>query len=190
MDQKYLNDAQLADMSKKITIGNIVLLSSDSYSDEEVWKSIRSTGASDMLAACAIQTALVGSGNQVLGEFELNGERMSVRDIYKAKGVIMNSSVGMSLNSGDLTPRRLHRACRLIIRQFLERNPSYSSYLWRKYSNKDEKFRTICYPGSEHLIKTREEAAYLIDVYENLDERKKTNISERIVRVLEARGLV
>jgi len=186
MSDKYFSEAKLHSYSKTVTIGSLALLSTDSYSDQAVWDSIK--GSEDILAACAIQTALIGSGNKILGSFKLDGQEMSVRDIYAAKGVNMNANLGSKLEPGDMTPRRLHRAFRLVIRQFLEKTPSVSSYLWRKYSSRDEKFRTICYPGSEHLVSTKEEAEYLLETYKRLDEKKGTNISERIQRVLEARS--
>jgi hypothetical protein len=187
--QQYFTLGKLKELMPSVDLKSIKLLSTDSYSDQEVWENLEKTGDVKTLAVCALQTAIIGSGNKNFGTFSYKGAEMSVEDVYKKKGVIMNFSSGEKLQPGDLTPRRLHRAFRLLIRNYLEQSTDNASYLWRKYSSRDERYRTICYPGSEHLIEDSAEGCYLYHVYRELDSRKDTNIAERIRRVLEARGL-
>jgi len=51
-----------------------------------------------------------------------------------------------------------------------------SSYLWNKYSDGNIEMIKYCFPGAEHLIKTKEEAFYLTKTYNNLDIEKKYKI--------------
>jgi len=64
--------------------------------------------------------------------------------------------------------------------------------LFTKYSDHDSKFRTICFPGAEHLVTKKAEADYLIKVYTQLDTSlkalgKQTGILDRVKRVFLAR---
>jgi len=63
-----------------------------------------------------------------------------------------------------------------------------SSYLFRKYSLGDEKFRTICFRGAEYLDDLNDsENAYLIASVRQLDSQLGTNIIDRVTRVIEAK---
>jgi hypothetical protein len=190
MAEQYLTKVQLQRYTPEIDFSAVKLISTDSYSDAEVWKSILATGDSKTLAICALQTAIIGLGNKTYGQFEYQGVGKTVVEVYNAKGVKTNSTLGSKLSPGDLTPRRLNRAFRLLIQDYLVQNPAISSYLWRKYTKQDQRYRTSCYPGSEHLIDTNEQAEYLYNAYKELDIRLNTAISERILRVLNARGLI
>jgi hypothetical protein len=190
MPEQYLTTIQLQKYTPAIDFSSVRLISTDSYSDEEVWKSILATGDSKTLAVCALQTSIVGLGNKTYGQFEYQGVEKTVAEVYSAKGVKVNSTLGSKLSPGDLTPRRLNRAFRLLIQDYLIQNPAISSYLWRKYTKQDPVYRTSCFPGSEHLVNTNEQAEYLYSAYKELDLRLDTKISERVLRVLNARGLI
>jgi len=142
------------------------------------------------LLYCAIQTAIVGYGNKTYGEFELDGEKIDVKALYKEFGVKDELLQSARLELGDLTPRRLQRFFRVQIKLFLEQNQNISPYLWKKYSNHEEQFRTVTFPGAESLVNTKAEAIFLIQTYEELDARLGTNIKERVKRVLFARKLI
>lgn len=188
-EQKYFTLEKLKGILPRVDLGEVKLQSTDSYSDKEVWESLEKSGDLKTLAVCALQTSIIGSGNKNYGSFSYKGTELSVEDVYKKKGVKMDFAPGSKLEPGELTPRRLHRAFRLVIKTYLEQDSSTASYLWRKYTPRDDKFRTICFPGAEHLIEDNESGLYLYRAYQELDSRKNTNIAERIKRVLEARGL-
>lgn len=190
MAEQYFNASQLRSRAPNLDSIEFKLVSTDSYSDEEVWNNIIASGSPQILAVCALQTAIIGLGNKTYGQFEYQGSTQYVLDVYNAKGVKLNSTLGSKLSPGDLTPRRLNRAFRLLVHDYLIKNPLISSYLWRKYTPKNSKYRISCFPGAEHLVETNEEAAYLYNAYKELDARMSTNIANRIARVLSARGLV
>jgi len=47
----------------------------------------------------------------------------------------------------------------------------------------------ICFPGAEHLIKTKEEANFLYSVYRTLDQQLGTRFELRLQRVFVARNI-
>jgi len=66
-----------------------------------------------------------------------------------------------------------------------------SSYLWNKYANKDNlNMVSICFPGGEHLVETKEQAKFLLDTYSNLDAQIKTKFVDRLQRVFIARRIL
>jgi len=142
------------------------------------------------LLYCAIQTAVVGYGNKTYGEFQLDGEKVDVKNLYKEFGVKDELQQSAKLELGDLTPRRIQRFFRVQIQSFLEQSKDVSPYLWKKYSTHEERFRTITFPGAESLVESKEEALYLVQTYAELDLRMGTNIQERVKRVLFARKLL
>jgi len=63
------------------------------------------------------------------------------------------------------------------------------TYLWRKYSKKNKDFKHICFRGAEYLEDLRlEEADYLLDTIKNMDLKMGINVSERVIRVFEAKN--
>jgi len=187
---KHLDILKLRSLSDDLKLDDIRLISQDTYSDSDVWEQIIKLKAKKTLAICALQTAIVGYGRKQYGTFEIDGQKIVVTDVYKKLGVRMDGTLGSQLKSSELTPRRVQRAFRLVIKEFLDSHEDESSYLWRKYSTHDMRFRSICYPGAEHLIDDPDEINYLIETYENLDERQGTKISERVKRVFIARNLI
>ncbi|KAG9319190.1 hypothetical protein KVV02_003032 [Mortierella alpina] len=165
-------------------------VSTDSYSDVEVYNSIKKLNALKPLCLCAIQTAVIGYGNKTYGEFSLKGEKVDVRSLYKEYGVKDDLTQNAKLNPGDLTPRRLQRFYRANIHKYLENNAAMEPYLWKKYSTHDVNYRSITFPGAESLIDNDQEAEYLLETYKCLDERLSTNIHERVKRVLVARKIL
>jgi len=60
--------------------------------------------------------------------------------------------------------------------------------------NQKKQFRTICFPGAEHLVSKKDEADYLTLTYNKLDNNlklqgKQSGILDRVKRVLMARRL-
>jgi hypothetical protein len=187
---QYYDSNELEQVTPQIDFRVVELISTDSYSDKDIWDSIKKTGEEKLLAICAVQTSIIGLGNKTYGTFKYQGKEHTVNDLYKSKGIKTDSTLGSKLSPGDLTPRRLNRAFRLIIRKYLEHSDSISSYLWRKYTPRDPKYRTVCYPGSEHLVDNNGDALYIYNAYKELDVKQKTDISNRILRVFNARGLL
>lgn len=189
MDQ-YLENKTLEELIPISDFNDLRILSTDSYSDSEIWKTIKQKNGSKILLYCAIQTAVIGFGNKVYGQFEYNEEKIDVKSVYKEYGVRYDLTLQSKIEPGELTPRRLQRFYRTHIHKYLERNSDVYPYLWKKYSNMDVKYRSITFPGAESFVESKDEALYLLETYKNLDMRLNTNISERIKRVLVARGII
>jgi len=190
MTEQYLSHTKLAELVPIAEYTDFKPLSTDSYSDTEIWKTIKSKGNIKILLYCALQTAIIGSGNKVYGEFEHNGEKIDVKRIYKEYGVHDDLSLNSKIAPHELTPRRLQRFFRVQIKEYLLKNDHVFPYLWKKYSTLDSKYRVITFPGAESLVETKNEAAYLLQTYIHLDQRAGTNIAERVQRVLLARGIL
>jgi len=64
--------------------------------------------------------------------------------------------------------------------------------LWLKYANKvnNDKYRSICFPGGEHLVNNPDEAVFLLETYGNLDVQLSTKFRQRLQRVFIARGIL
>lgn len=189
MDQ-YLENKTLEELIPISDFNDLRILSTDSYSDSEIWKTIKQKNGSKILLYCAIQTAVIGFGNKVYGQFEYNEEKIDVKSVYKEYGVRYDLTLQSKIEPGELTPRRLQRFYRTHIYKYLEKNVDVYPYLWKKYSNMDVKYRSITFPGAESFIENKDEALYLLETYKFLDIRLNTNISERIKRVLVARGVI
>lgn len=187
---QYYGLEELKELVPKIDFKDVELLSTDSYSDSAVWDSINATGDVKTLAVCAIQTAVIGTGNRNLGALKYKGTEMSVEEVYKLRGVKLGLKLGSKIKPGDLTPRRIQRAFRMVVKDYLTSRPDISSFLWRKYSPQDKEYKDCCFPGAEHMVETKAEAQYLHNAYKELDKKQNTNIADRIERVLQARGIV
>jgi hypothetical protein len=187
MTEQYLNEETLKSLTPN-NYDDFKVLSTDSYSDTEMWKAIESKGDAKMLLYCAIQTAITGIDDQTYGEFEYNGNKINVKDVYKKYGVL--DDLGLSnrrIGPDELTPRRLQRFFRVQIKDFIENNKEIKPYLWRKYSKMDPQYRSITFPGAESLVTRKDQAQYLLETYHNLDTTMGTSISQRIKRALLSR---
>jgi len=184
---QYLHADEIARLIGDIDISDLELVRMDSYSDSEIYTKVKSTGMEKELLCSAIQTAVVGMGNKKYGAVSVGGNMVDIEELYRKCDVKVKLSLGAVLNPGDLTGRRLQRFFRKQISEYIKRT-GISSYLWRKYSNHDERYKHIVFPGAEHLVETNDEMLYLYKTYVQLDARLNTKISERIERVLNARG--
>jgi len=190
MANQYYDTEKLKDLANVADFEGFTVLTKDSYSDEEVHKTLIKKKALKPLMYCAMQTAIVGYGNKTFGEFKLGEDTVDVKALYREFGVKDELGQSEKLLPGDLTPRRLQRFFRQHIRKFLDENPDVSPYLWKKYSTRDLQFRTVTFPGAESLVKSKESARYIMQTYRELDARMGTNISERIMRVFTARKIL
>jgi len=188
-DKQYFGIIEQKEISKHFDITDLKLISTDTYSDNEIWKSIQATGRAELLLCAAIQMCIVGFGNKTYGSFKFHGEEYDIATLFKESDVKCDLSLASKIGPNELTPRRIQRFFRFQVYRFLEVNKSVLPYLWRKYSNRDVRFRSTTFPGAESLLTEKEEIDYLLSTYQFLDERNNTKIHERICRVLEARGL-
>jgi hypothetical protein len=184
---QYLSSDEISRLIGEIDISDMELVRMDSYSDSDVYDKIKKTGKQKELLCSSIQTAIVGIGNKRYGSVSVGGELLDIEKLYKDCGVKVKLELGTTLEPGDLTGRRLQRFFRKQISDFIKKTGT-SSYLWRKYSDHDEKYKHITFPGAEHLVEKEDEISFLYKTYLQLDLRLNTRIAERIERVLNARG--
>jgi hypothetical protein len=184
---QYLTADELSRLIGEIDISDMELVRMDSYSDSDVYKNVKKTGKQKELLCSSIQTAIVGIGNKKYGSVSVSGELVDIEKLYKDCNVKVKLELGAVLDPGDLTGRRLQRFFRKQISEYIKKT-GIASYLWRKYSAHDERYKHITFPGAEHLVENDDEVMYLYQTYLQLDLKLNTKISERIERVLNARG--
>jgi len=142
------------------------------------------------LQQCAIHIAIIGSGNRTYGSIRLkDGSVVDIIDVFKKHQILCNNERNALLLKDTLTPRRLVRFYRYCTHIFIEKN-NRPSYLWFKYSDHNEKYKNVCYPGAEHMVETKEEYEYIYNTYKNLDKIHGTSFCIRMQRVGIARGLI
>ena len=166
------------------------LVSSDSYDEQAIYETIRSLGSQNakLLQQCAIQIAIIGAGNRSFGAIRIDDDEIvPLTTVFHKCGVKYENIVNAKLGKGDLTPRRLVRFYRHCTKAFIKQHDR-PSYLWVKYSNHNLKYKDICFPGAEHLVRNVDEYAYICEVYRNLDKALGTEFSIRLQRVGTARG--
>jgi hypothetical protein len=184
---QYLHASEIFESFKDIDLSDLELIRMDSYSDTAILQKIKSTKKEKELLCSAIQTSIIGMGNKLYGSMMLQGNVINIEELYKQCGVKTKLNLGAVLLPEDLTGRRLQRFFRKQISEYIKANNT-PSYLWRKYSDHNEAFKHLVFPGAEHLVESEEELVYLYSVYKALDQRINSKISERIHRVFNARG--
>jgi len=169
----------------------IELISTDTYSEDEIAKSITKVGK-DICLAISIQLAIIGYGNKKFNYVRLDGKDINIEDWFKNNKINYTYKLGDKLKPGELTPRRMIRFFRYATEAYLKIYPNLQSYIFKKYAiEKTEFTRSFIFPGFEHIAtinKDEDKVRILIKTYVNLDKRCKTQITERIIRVLSARG--
>jgi len=184
---QYLTGDEIQKLLGEIDISDMELVRTDSYSDTDIYNSVKKTGLQKELLCAAVQTAVVGMGNKKYGSVAVKNSLVNIEDLYKRSGVKVKLELGSVLQPGDLTGRRLQRFFRKQISDYI-RSTGTASYLWRKYSTHDERYKHLVFPGAEHMVDTDDSIHYLFETYRELDKRLNTKIAERIERVLNARG--
>lgn len=144
----------------------------DNYSEIEIYKSIKKKDI-QLLLCCAIQTAIVGIGSNVFIDFYKDGEKINVDKIYKEMNI--KDKPNKELRHGDFI---------IYIYEYIIKNPNIYPLLWKKYSTIDIKYKAITFPGSEYLIEDKIDGFYLLKTYINLDEKKGTDITKQIKKIL------
>jgi len=185
---QYLSGEDIKKLIGDIDLSDLELVRMDSYSDRAIYETIKATKKEKELLCSSIQTAIVGMGNRKYGAVVVKGEVVDIEKLYKECGVKTKLELNTVLQPGDLTGRRLQRFFRQQISEYITQTGT-ASYLWRKYSDHNDTYKHLVFPGAEHLVDNKDSQLYLFEVYKTLDERLNTKISERIHRVFNARGI-
>jgi hypothetical protein len=188
---KYLTRDQIVSIIGEFKLPDgFATMSQDSYSEELLAKKIASMKSPPELLACAINLSLVGFGNKKLGQFRTNEVVSNIQTVFRTFQVSFQNEKNAILKEDELTPQRLCRLYRHAIRDYILKT-NQSSYLWRKYTSKDDKFKATTFRGAEYLEDLKpQEADYLLSAVRELDDKINSNVAERVIRVFEARGQV
>jgi hypothetical protein len=169
----------------------ISLVTTDSYDEEKIKESILKVGIEKCIAV-SIQLSIIGYGQKTYGKFNYQNKECDIISFFKENNIKTNSTLGTKLKESDLTPGRIIRFCRFYIQKFIEKTGK-QSYLYKKYCliKDKEEYRQKIFRGCEYLLipgKDEEIVQGLVKTYIELDSRLNTNITERIKRVLLAKG--
>jgi hypothetical protein len=191
MTKKYLTSIEFIAIVGDLTLdATFTPMSQDTYNESAVAESIRKTGRAKELCMAAINLASIGYGNKRYGMYKCKDSIVDIARLFVETGVQTNVIKDAKLKETDLTPQRLCRAFRVQIRDYIKINKQ-ETYLYRKYSNHDPKYFDILFRGSEYLDDlTIEQCEYLTNVYQEMDTKLQTNISERVRRVFQAKGYI
>jgi len=189
---QYLAEDQLVNSVPPFDILPNELGSTDSYHEEKILQKVLSYKKNEieLLLKSAIQIAVIGAGGKNLGfVYDKDKTAIDLKQLYTGLKVKYGLAQNSKLEEDDLTPRRLVRLFRYQIRNFIIKTQR-CSYLWVKYADKsNQKYMGICFPGSEHLINTKEEASFLYNTYNILDKQLGTRFELRLQRVFIARNI-
>jgi len=169
----------------------IVLIQAETYDEDKIAKTIKDIGQKVCLAV-ALQLAIIGFGNKKYNFVEFEGKKIDIEQWFKDHKINYTYKLNDKLKPNELTPRRLIRFFREAISIYLNSNGSVQSYIFKKYCpNKNDDARKHVFPGFEHMAQPGIDDNYiilLVKTYKALDARLKTNVTERMYRVLSARG--
>jgi len=187
---KYLTEQEIDDIIGITTLpDNFSPMSQDSYNEELIAQKISKLKNPSDLIMATINMSIVGFGNQRYGNYRVGEQIINITNVFNTYGIKYNNSKNSLLKEDDITPQRLCRFYRYKIRKYILKNNS-QSYLWRKYSTKDKKYMHVCFRGAEYLDDLQpDEAQYLLVTVKHMDTRLGTNISDRVERVLQAKGV-
>jgi hypothetical protein len=194
MESQYLKsdvlNAAIGDIYNSVQIDD--LISADTYNETLMLEKYNEfdDDAKQLLFKCAVQIAVIGAGGKSFGKVRLNdGNVVDIVDVFDKFNIKYNRNINEKYEPNDLSARRLVRFFRYSIQKFIEVNQR-PSYLWAKYTEKEMKYASICFPGGEHLVEKRGEIIYLTGAYKNLDQILGTKFTDRLRRVLIARNVL
>jgi len=186
----YLSFESYDGKIKEIDLKLMKLVSADTYDERMVQESVLKIGY-ESCCGIALQLAIIGFGQKSYNKCLIKDKEIDIKSFFDLNKISYQSKLNDKIDPGALTPRRLIRFFRFHIGIYLETNKSSSSYLFRKYCPVvNDETRSYIYPGYEHQVETKnlDNARMLYYTYLRLDEKLGTKISERIKRVLLARG--
>jgi len=138
----------------------------------------------------AINLACIGYGNRKYGHFKHKDKLIEISILLAAAGVKYNLTKDAKLSDEDLTPQRLCRAFRNQIKDYLEES-KLETYIYRKYSTHEVRYASILFRGSEYLDDLKkDEVDYILETYEAMDGKTGLALSDRVVRVFQAKGYI
>jgi len=167
------------------------LISADSYNEELLLAKFKKFPKEIqlLLFKCAVHVAIIGAGNKSYGMIRDGENVLQIQEILNAHKIHYNRNLNEKYEKDTLSIRRLIRLLRYQIQNFIAKN-NRASYLWFKYSDRNEKMMDICFPGGEHLVENETQAKYLLNVYANIDSLLKTKFVQRLERVFIARRIM
>jgi len=174
-----------------INVPNEDLISSDTYNETELknnFVQIEDAGR-QLLYISALHVAIIGSGNKVFGSIRYKNNVVQIKDVLDKYKVLYNKNINEKYDKRTLTIRRLIRMFRLQIQKWIMAT-GRPSYLWTKYSDKNEAMIPYCFPGAEHLITEKIHAYYIIDTYRKLDSLHSSKFLIRLERVFISRNIL
>jgi len=186
-------------LSKEVLIENIPnfninvddLISADSYNETKLLNTYKSYKREDqeLLFKAAVQIAIIGCGQRNYGSVRLNENNIiSLVEIFNKLNIKYNKGINEKYKDDEFSVRRLSRFFRYQVQEFIIKSQR-PSYLWLKYSDNNQKYAIICFPGSEHMVETKDEALYLLRTYYNLDVIQNTNFIQRLKRIFITRKI-
>jgi len=185
---KYLSEKEITAIIGEIIFDKSFLpMSQDSYNEQLIAQKISKLNPTELCYA-AINMATIGYGNQKYGQFRLGENIITIQNLFQKYGIKFNNAKSALLKEDDITAQRLCRFYRYQIRKYII-DFKIDTYLYRKYTDRNTKYKHICFRGAEYLDDlTREEQEYLLGAVSNMDEKLGTNIKERVIRVFEAKN--
>jgi len=102
------------------------------------------------LAAMAVNMSLVGFGNKRYGAYKTKDGQIDIKNTFGRYRVLHDNPTGAGLKEDDLTPNRLCRFYRYTTQKFIQET-GQTSFLWRKYSPREDRMRDTCFRGGEYL---------------------------------------
>jgi len=196
-NNNYLKEDDYTDVVKNVKFDIYKLTPTDSYNEIKIKEKIKNH---EVCFGIALHFAIVGVGSKNYGNITINGNECDLVDLMTKNNIGFKNNLNTKLQDDDLTPRRLTRFYRFVIRKFLMEKKDVESYLHRKFvpnKLKNERTRTMIFPGMEHGLKPGVDddiAAIFYQAYKNLDDNynnknvEKMNITDRITRVFQALG--
>lgn len=165
------------------------IISNSNYSDETIKDRVEEIDHKNALFPIACQLSVNGWGADNFGKVKVAGVEIVVKDYFDEIGVVYGNRKNADLSVNCVTPRRLIRAYRYEIHEWLK---SYKSetFLVRKYGGRAVRpHKSWIFPCAEHLITEDEPAKALVLCYEAIDKLKGTNMAERVIQVMMVRGV-
>lgn len=188
--EKYLTKESLVFDFKPSQINPSSLIKQDNYDERKIYSKYKSfpKDTQEKLAKAALHISLIGAGNHTFGKIIHDDETIEITYLFEMNSIKYNQKVGEDMLEDDLSARRLCRLLRYFIQEYIIEHGIYS-YLWFKYSRKDQRYIPYCFPGSEYLVKEKDQAEYLFETYKKMDETLGTNFCKRLERIFLARSV-